>query len=125
MRDELLYQGMALLLLFTRLLPVAIASLTVPSAGLAGRAIRVALPSSSQLISLVSIATLSSVTTCHFLVGMRLLLLATRARLRRLGGLLSLPRRGLLVRGLAGTDRLGGSEGEEIGIVRRSLLVVL
>ena len=80
-RDELLYQEMALLLLFSGLLPIAVAPLTVPSAGLARRAICVALPCTSQLVSLVSIATLSFVYACDFLVCLGLLLLASGARL--------------------------------------------
>ena len=81
MRDELLDQEMALLLLFSELLPVAVAPLTVPPARLAGRAVGVALPCTSQLVSLVSIVTFTFVTACRFLVYLSLLLLTSMAHL--------------------------------------------
>ena len=81
MRDELLDQEVALLLLFSGLLPVAVAPLTVPPARLAGRAVVVTLPCTSQLVSLVGIVALTFVTACRLLVCLRRLLLASMTRL--------------------------------------------
>ena len=103
--DECLYQEVTRFLLFSRLLPIAVAALAVSPTGPARRAVVVALPGSGSTLLLSS---LLSVATLSFGV-------------RRLGRRLTF----LLVCVLGDARLLGSGEGEEAGIVLLTLLIVL